>query len=364
MCLSPQLIKNPLYKRDFFGVGKYKKPIPDYMKLIKNYNDQYIYVPCGRCAECLQAKQNSFIQRAVMECHFSHMFFITLTYNNESLPQVADSHGVVYKYPESGDVQKMFKRIRQANSIGREFTYSAHSEYGGRKHRPHWHIMLFVEKYDKDTYMDIINLESKLWHLFFNEWKRNYGSDKKPIWKSLFTYAKRGKFSNYDCHYVNPISSLNGEMDVAYYVSKYLLKVSNYEVALMIRLRDELEYTEYREIRSKIRCKHLVSKHFGFSSFDAINYIQDCIKHSLINDLAYPEFINPLTGRHYPLARYYKEKCLTINDRIEFAKNGDTYDGYKTWSIDYNKNTQFKHDRFKRVKKKIEDRDSDFYELF
>ena len=363
MCLSPQLIKNPLFRADFFGVGKYRKPIPDYMKLVKNYNDQYIYVPCGRCAECLQAKQNSFIQRAVMECHFSHMFFLTLTYNNDFIPTVCDSNGVVYRYPSSDDVQKMFKRIRQSNAIGRQFTYSAHSEYGGKTHRPHWHIMLFVEKYDKDTYVDIINLETKLWHLFFEQWKRNYGSDKFPVWRPLFTYAKRGPYSNYDCHYVNPISSINGEMDVAFYVSKYLLKISNYEASLMIKLRDELDYQEYREIRSKIRCKHLVSKLFGYSCYDAIKYIQDCIRHSLVNKLSYPEFINPVTGKHYPLARYYKDKCLTVQDRIQFAKNGDVYNGSKTWSIDYDKNTQFKYDRFKRIQKKVRDRDSDFYEL-
>ena len=362
MCLFPRLIPNPLYKQDYFGIGKYRKPINPLLKLIKNYTDAYIYVPCGRCGECLMAKQNSFIQRIIMQCETSYMFFITLTYNNESLPQVVDSKGNKYDYPDSRDVQNMFKRIRFHNMIPRPFSYAAFSEYGGRNHRPHWHIMLFLDKSEEDYYTDVINLQSYLYDLFFKEWKRNYGSDKKPDYRPLFTFARRGPYSNYDCHYVNPSLTDNQELDVAFYVSKYLLKISAYEIDLMIKLRDSLEYKEYRDIRSMVRCKTLISKGLGLTDYSR-KYIRYCIDDSLRRELNNPEFINPVSGAHYPLSKYFKDNLLTLQDKVAFAQNGEVYQGSKTWSIDYEKNVQYKHDRFKKRKKLIASRDSDFHDF-
>ena len=360
MCLSPRLVKNPLYKQDKI-LGS---PISDWQKLVKNYNDAYIYVPCGTCAECLQSKQNSFIQRAIMELRFSHMYYITLTYKDDAIPIVETSKGELLRYPDSCDIQNMFKRIRFYNSIDRHFSYCAFSEYGGKTHRPHWHILLFIEKYDKDDYIDIVNYEQMLWKLFFNEWKRNFGSDKRPVWQPLFEYHCRGKFRNYDCHYVNPLSSKRGELDVAFYVTKYLLKVSKYEAWLMCRLRETLPYLEYREIRSKVRCKHLVSKKFGYNYRGIKDYIRYCLDLSLQLKLSSPVFVNPLTGKHFPLSRYYKERLIEKNDAVQFAKNGDVYQGSKTWTVDTERNVQFKHDRFAKNLKRISDHDTDVYELF
>ena len=45
------------------------------------------------------------------------------------------------------------------------------------------------------------------------------------------------RYSNFDCHYVVPHATEAGASDVAFYVSKYVLKVSANEVRLQQALR-------------------------------------------------------------------------------------------------------------------------------
>lgn len=63
--------------------------------LIKNpnptaaYPDSYIEldVPCGKCVACLRKRQRDYASRLIREVRSaSDMFFVTLTYNNQSLP--------------------------------------------------------------------------------------------------------------------------------------------------------------------------------------------------------------------------------------------------------------------------------------
>lgn len=46
-----------------------------------------LQVPCGKCCECLAARQNSFMYRAYKEaCKYGNMFHLILTYNEECVP--------------------------------------------------------------------------------------------------------------------------------------------------------------------------------------------------------------------------------------------------------------------------------------
>lgn len=62
-------------------------------------------VPCGRCVQCLKRKQNDYMVRLLRECQNGQkMWFITLTYNNASLPIAKNFYRVDV---ESGEVERM-----------------------------------------------------------------------------------------------------------------------------------------------------------------------------------------------------------------------------------------------------------------
>lgn len=97
-------------------------------------------VPCGKCAGCLADKSTRWVQRLQFENYVhSKSSFITLTYNNESLPP----HGCAVKR----DIQTFLKRLRNA---GRDYgfdmppiKYFVTSEHGSKTYRVHYHAIIF-----------------------------------------------------------------------------------------------------------------------------------------------------------------------------------------------------------------------------
>jgi hypothetical protein len=63
--------------------------------------------------------------------------FITLTYNNEHLPEVAPGISTVSKR----DVQLFLKRLRK--STGKKLKYYMGAEYGPKRGRAHYHLCIF-----------------------------------------------------------------------------------------------------------------------------------------------------------------------------------------------------------------------------
>lgn len=95
-------------------------------------------VPCGKCSACLARKRNNWINRMLCEmfaCGSST--FLTLTYDNIHCPSALNKK----------HLQDFFKRLR---NVGRDFgipvpliRYFACGEYGKRRHRPHYHAIVF-----------------------------------------------------------------------------------------------------------------------------------------------------------------------------------------------------------------------------
>lgn len=96
-------------------------------------------VPCGRCFECLAARQNSWFVRLLSEYENSTSAkFVTLTYDDMSLPWTEDNCYPTLQYE---DVQKFFKRLRKNNKS--QIKYYVTGEYGEKDHRPHYHAIIF-----------------------------------------------------------------------------------------------------------------------------------------------------------------------------------------------------------------------------
>lgn len=301
MCISPIRIRNPNYRSSNPFALKYR----DTSSLMIN-------VPCGRCPDCVSLKQMSFTQRVQMESLESLIFFCTLTYNNDAMPYVETSQGVRLRYAAVDDVQKMMKRLRKHDYFGRPFRYAAVSERGSRSSRPHFHILFFVQRLPDDNFGSILNLEYLMYHSVMFEWRRNLGSTRKPVWQPLFTYHQkmvRGRLNkNFDLHYVNPLSSSNGEMDVAFYVSKYMVKESKHDASLQSALKLNLPLEEYHKIWNLVKSRTFCSVGFGYNCSDTISaYIRQCVQDSKALSDA-PSFYNKDSGQSFPLSRYYKGK--------------------------------------------------------
>lgn len=100
---------------------------------------EVITLPCSKCVGCLVRKVSDWSLRCVFEAqHWERSSFLTLTYRTSELP----ANFSLLK----SDHQKFFKRLRQA--LSRDYgvgavKYYMCGEYGERKGRPHYHVVLF-----------------------------------------------------------------------------------------------------------------------------------------------------------------------------------------------------------------------------
>lgn len=108
----------------------------------------YIIVPCGKCSVCSHTRLNDISSRCVLETYTSKCspLFVTLTYNNENLPQ----DGSV----SLRDIQNFLKLLRInlnrffQTKISLRYLYA--SEYTPNNHRPHYHLLIWNVPYFPD----------------------------------------------------------------------------------------------------------------------------------------------------------------------------------------------------------------------
>lgn len=123
--------------------------------------------PCGHCVACLARRQSDWTIRLSEEYKSStSCLFVTLTYNDESIPKAILSDfahrsqaelltrlGVDINPQECNvlsrtDIQKYMKRLRKAVEPHR-FRFFLCGEYGPTTLRPHYHMILFNFPLDK-----------------------------------------------------------------------------------------------------------------------------------------------------------------------------------------------------------------------
>lgn len=120
----------------------------------------YLEVRCGKCDVCKLSKINAFVHRCELETQqYNYQpIFVTLTYNNDSLP----SDGVVVR-----DVQLFMKRLRrnlEYKGYRDKLRYVCVGEYGKNTHRPHYHMIIWnLHITDYISFFDIRDLISECW---------------------------------------------------------------------------------------------------------------------------------------------------------------------------------------------------------
>lgn len=171
-CISPIRIKNPA------------------LSFRKRTENPYLDVPCSKCGNCLTTKANRWSFRlSVEEKHSESAYFITLTYDNETLAQ---EHSLdEYPSVNKRDLQLFIKKVRKYQSKhfpkAKKIKYYAVSEYGELKGRPHYHMIIF------NLTMNTRNQLGKIW--------ANGGVDVKPAVRETInyvTYYVFKKMSNQD----------------------------------------------------------------------------------------------------------------------------------------------------------------------
>lgn len=195
------------------------------LKFTKPKNEKYVIeklqIPCGKCIGCLLDRANDWATRCWAECqNWKNNCFITLTYDNEHLPENAQLL--------KDDLQKFWKRLRYYEK-GMEYwnnprtgkhenpiRYFSCGEYGPKNGRPHFHACVFNWR-PKDLKF----------------YKKNHQGDDLYTSKTLSKIWGKG--------YVI-IGNLNYQS--ACYVARYVTKKSFGQMAKIIYKDKNPEFTE------------------------------------------------------------------------------------------------------------------------
>lgn len=185
MCLNPlkgfvvgrTAAGKPDYKicaHDAIGLkydGSVLRPVFPHSQVLPDITES-IDIPCGQCMECRLAHSKEWAARLMLEQQYhNESYFLTLTYDDMHVPLThwSDittrkhySHMSLYKK----DVQDFLKRLRIAlERSGRgKIRFFCAGEYGGRTHRPHYHLIVYGLHLDDLKYYK----KSSLGHTYYN----------------------------------------------------------------------------------------------------------------------------------------------------------------------------------------------------
>lgn len=319
-CLSPIKIPNTNYGLANIGLN-----------FVYDCDNKYLYVPCGHCSECQKLKQIYIVQRCQMQVLAGYdLYYGTLTYNNASLPTI-DIGNKRYHYADFRDVSLMFKRIRKGNLLGTDFLYYVISEYGGKRYRPHFHFILAV----KDIGLSRVQKISRglEWHdIILKEWRRNWAltispktgkwipNTRRPDWRPLCTYVNRNGRRNFDFHYVDPSLTDSSELDVAFYITKYIHKSSSRE-KLRSYLKMNYDADEASYYWRLLNPRSISSHGFGAPEHPKVKaHIRKGLNLAISEGSPFFFFINH-QGKTFPLCPYYIGRCTDYKDRLSLYYN-------------------------------------------
>lgn len=124
-----------------------------FSELRRHGETQEITVACGQCIGCKLEKSRVWAMRCIHEINlYKRNTFITLTYNDENLP---NREQLNYEH-----FQIFMKRLRKKH--GQNIRFFMCGEYGETTQRPHYHAILFNHKFDDEKYLKTTETESKL----------------------------------------------------------------------------------------------------------------------------------------------------------------------------------------------------------
>lgn len=105
-----------------------------------------ISIPCGKCPSCLNDKAREWAARLELESSLypdNMNYFVTLTYNNDSIPVANNGSYTLRKHDVSAFMKRLRKRMSDLGLQTEKIRFFACGEYGEKSYRPHYHLLLF-----------------------------------------------------------------------------------------------------------------------------------------------------------------------------------------------------------------------------
>lgn len=131
------------------------------------------YTPCGKCYFCRKKAAAELAFRAEQEAFDMHVYNCLITYDDEHLP-IYIHNGKSYMSLNKVHFQDFMKRLRF--HIYKQFKirlrYIICGEYGGKKGRPHYHLLLFTPIALHGTKLDNLEPFSFLSELLTFTWRK------------------------------------------------------------------------------------------------------------------------------------------------------------------------------------------------
>ena len=329
MCLSPIQIKN---RSKYFNLSSLHKID--------------LTVPCGKCAECLAAKQNEYYFRSYYQSletwdKGGYCLFDTLTYDNDHVPHINDFLSDDLKFESENnftcfnmeDVRLFFVRLRRSLSyhgfdVKNKLKYFLCSEYGEDPrytHRPHYHVMFYVTDYQIDP-ITLSRYIDKCWG--------NGMTDGEPYKGSSYVLKKRVFYKGADDLHMQ---------NVCHYIGKYMVKDSEFTKVVNKRIKqvedkimrsnrhhiidDDVKRKKYlKDI--KRHCSQFIRQSQGFGLYMIEKLGKDWIfEHNCVR---MPDQQNiwkeiPIPG--YIVSKLFKEKKID--------SNGEEYFGWSDYGIEF-----------------------------
>lgn len=183
-----------------------------------------IEIPCGKCVGCRLANSRMWANRCLIESkEYSNNYFVTLTYSDDNLTFVKSLNaqtGEVQKRPTlvKKDMQKFMKDLRRYMSYHfgiDNIRFFGCGEYGTKKSRPHFHMILFNCPLNDLKYFFTNKAGDKIYRSEIIEkvWNKGLCSVGEVTWNSIAYTARyvmkkqKGKTSGF---------VLNEESDLTY----------------------------------------------------------------------------------------------------------------------------------------------------
>lgn len=230
----------------------------------------YNWVNCGKCEECRQQKQQEWNLRCYYECmralnNNEWIYFDTLTYDNKHLPRISNfintrENWSCFNYK---DIRDFYEKLRDCyGGTDSGIRYFITSEYGEKRKRNHYHILIFVPK----KYEPI-------------EFSKNVSKS----WGKGRTDGQPYKSKKYVMQH-NVIYTMN--MDTIRYVCKYVNKNQSFSETLQKRwnrLQKYYEKSKYTKLQIKAierqwkkhtDCFHRQSKGFGLYALEILDNVE------------------------------------------------------------------------------------------
>lgn len=245
-----------------------------------------IQLPCGQCIGCRLVRSVTWAARCMHEIQLHQdNCFITLTYDDENLPNDYSLPSKEQKSKGQSHFQLFLKRLRK-DIAPRKIRYFMCGEYGGSSWRPHYHAIIFG--YD------------------FPDKQRVQSSD---VDNPYFISTQLSRLWPYGFHII-----AEANFDTAAYVARYCTKKVNGEKAESHYKRTILDWEETTGEIKYFKEVDLAPEYATMSRRPGIGadwydkYKSDC----------YPSDYLIVDGRKVPVPKYY-DKLLEKENSLKIA---------------------------------------------